>query len=338
MQTKMTNSTTVPTRATGPACTPESPVASAPHVTRDPEAVSRRRFLASALGLSGACVAAFAAPLVARSLFAPGVALADPAATVVEGAATSARADGEVSGPANSAQMDDAHDGLYYLRNEITMGETVALSNETDPNSTDEDVNHGLGWEGTMEVTVNSATLYQGSFNVDEDLNELDLGYIAQGKPGGVSDSEYVWTDWRLLIIGLTMTNVDAVTPTQAARDANDPKQKVDFSTLPEDVFKDFNIGSWRLTSKYTGPYSPEVATFNGTKDDPGMGEIYHYQLEPGETREFLIGYWVRFDTDFSGLYLMGNVGGQLPNGNFFKLDVVAANAAAAEGTDVPLA
>ena len=338
MKTKMTNSTSAPIRATGSARPLESPTASARGVSRDLEVVSRRRFLASALGLSGACVAAFAAPLVARSLFEPGVALADPAAIVAGDVSAIAPKDGEVFGPADSAQMDDAHDGLYFLRNEVAMGETVALNNETDPNSTDGNVNHGLDWEGTMEVTVNSATLYQGSFNGDEDLNNLDLGYIAQGKPSGVSDCEYVWTDWRLLIISLTMTNVDAVTPTQAARDANDPKQKVDYSTLPEDVFKDFNIGSWRLTSKYTGPYSPEVATFNGTKDDPGMGEIYHYQIEPGETKEFLIGYWVRFDTDFSGLYLMDNVGGQLPNGNFFKLDVVAANAEAAEGTGVAVA
>ena len=35
-----------------------------------------------------------------------------------------------------------------------------------------------------MEVTVNSATLYQGSFNVDEELGSLNLGYIAQGSPG----------------------------------------------------------------------------------------------------------------------------------------------------------
>ena len=291
------------------------------------EAVSRRRFVAGALGLAGACVAAFAAPLVARSAF------ADPAASIVDGAAASAR-DGMVNGPADSARADDP-DGLYFLRNEIPMGQTVALSNETDPNSTPDQVNHGLGWEGPMEVTVNSATLYQGSFNVDEDLNKLDLGYIAQGKPGGLSDCEYEWTDWRLLIVSLSMTNVDAVTPVQAARDANDPDQKADFSTLPEDMFKDFNIGSWRLTSKEMGAYDSIVATFSGTKDDPGMGEVYHYQLEPGEKKDFLIGYWVRVDADFSGLYLMDNVDGQLPNGNFFKLDVVAANAEAAEGTSL---
>lgn len=339
MQAKKTNPTTVPTAPAAPTG-PAIPVRSA----RDSEAVSRRRFLASALGLGGACVAAFAAPFAARSLFAPDVALADPAYSVVAGAAdklraaaASAHGDGEVYGPADSSMADGTPDGLYFLRNEIPMGQTVALSNETDPNSTDDQINHGLGWEGTMEVTVNSARLYQGSFNVDEDLNQLDLGYIAQGKPGGVSDCDYVWTDWRLLVVDLTMTNVDAVTPVQAAKEAATAGEDVQVADVPEDVLKDFNIGSWRLTTEGMTPFDTIIATFNGTKDNPGLGEIYHYQIEPGETKTFHLGYWVPVDADFDGLYLMANVDGQLPNGNFFKLDVLAANPEAAEGTTVPL-
>lgn len=315
----------------------------------DSELVSRRRFLASAAGLACASLAAFVAPFAARAAF------ADPAATIVEGsgdAAGSAAADSAGAGappsPAASQAGDTAAgsaagdaldptsaEGLTFMHTEVPMGETVALNNETDPNSTEDRINHGLDWAGTMEATVHSATLYQGSFNVDEDLQHVDVGYIAQGAPSLDAGEEYDWTAWRLLMVELELHNVDAVTMMQSYRDADDPKQKADFSTMDEDVFKDYNIGSWHLTWPGVPYFGSSVATFNGTKDDPGLSEIYHFQLEQGEARTYTLGFWVRATTDFSNLYLVDAVGGQMPNGNFFKLDVTPANPEAAAGTNL---
>lgn len=140
----------------------------------------------------------------------------------------------------------------------------------------------------------------------------------------------------------MQLRNVDAVTPLRAAVEEAEANPDLGIAVdSGSSTIDDFNIGSrYLLSSQSTlmsgeGWFDGSVATFSGTKDNPGLGEIYHFTIEPGETKTFLLGFWLPVDADLGDLWLMAAAGGQRPNGNFFKLDVTAASPQAAAGTSL---
>ena len=170
----------------------------------------RRRFVLGVAGLASGAVAALVGPLAISACLAQA---AEPNAAcsstqgegtvAVAPASSSTDAEAGSAGPGGDAWSTAStfgFDPFAYMVNEVPMGQTAVLSNATDPNAAPDRSTRALGWEGAMEVTVNSATLYQGSFNVDEELGSLNLGYIAQGSPVSLTGGSYALEDWRFLV------------------------------------------------------------------------------------------------------------------------------------------
>lgn len=132
----------------------------------------RRRFVLGVAGLASGAVAALVGPLAISACLAQA---AEPNAAcsstqgegtvAVAPASSSTDAEAGSAGPGGDAWSTAStfgFDPFAYMVNEVPMGQTAVLSNATDPNAAPDRSTRALGWEGAMEVTVNSATLYQG--------------------------------------------------------------------------------------------------------------------------------------------------------------------------------
>jgi hypothetical protein len=181
----------------------------------------------------------------------------------------------------------------------IGLGETVALANTGDDTY--------VPWEGTMEVTIDDATLYD---SLSDAQAATELGDIVMSE---LKARDAFGTDVKLLVMHITVANVDA--------SISNSDQPYLFAASP--VFDPYypeasaegELGSVAWTS-YWDCFA--MGTFDGAKDDATDREAGSFELEPGATRTLTLGYWVPGSscaimpgcTDYSKLIVRPSVSG----------------------------
>lgn len=150
----------------------------------------------------------------------------------------------------------------------IAIGETATLSN---------DAAISVPWDGSMEVTLENATLYTTTLEAAE---TFDIGNVFIDD---VTAREWYGDDCQLLVLQVKVTNIDAISTTGDY-----------FAVDPFTPYYPFWNGDTEEIP-WTS-YAPcELATFNGTPQGVSASsrDVNNFDLAAGETKEMVLGYWV---------------------------------------------
>ena len=196
---------------------------------------------------------------------------------------------------------------LAPYKKTVSIGETCSLANLDDAKITitnsytgdkiETNVPKFVSWTGTLEASVDDATLYG---TLAEAQAACDLGVVFYENPPEAIESPL------LLVMHVTVTNVDA-TP------------GVDVAT----VWDYFSIDAFRPV--YRGDIAMmggNLATFDGAPEglDPQSPYSNDYSLAQGETRTLTIGWWVDGSRDLSDIILRPSLSASMPGPVIFEL------------------
>lgn len=182
----------------------------------------------------------------------------------------------EATQPAASYSSDDRLDQPSEGR--VPVGQTVRLAN--DPDSRKRDVM----WDGAMDVTVNSAALYELPAIASE---KEDIGSI-------ISTISPYETNGGILVVHMTFHNIDA--ESRLVRAGASEGKYVFFSSLfqPKALVGDEVV---IVGSPYAFGSSPQEAS----ESISGTG---NFTLEPGESITCTMSYWIDGGVNLSDIVI----------------------------------
>ncbi len=206
---------------------------------------------------------ASATPAVALALFLLCACSSQPSA---QAAASTSGDRGPIVATSSSADLPSASSASRDESRRIPVGTMAALSN--DPSSATQDVM----WDGTMEVTVDGATIYGSP---EEAAANEDLGAVVDQRDR---------SGHRILVVKMTFHNVDATSRLAAPESGKGTYEF--FSTLFQPKF---------TTENGEVAFAGFVYSFDGAPEgtDPTVQSASNFVLEPGQTATYTLGFWL---------------------------------------------
>lgn len=188
----------------------------------------------------------------------------------------------------------------------VGIGETLKLNSNEPIGLKDKLLNYyaGLGFDGTMELTVSTATLYDSYFAVG--LKKEDIR-------GEISDFQGL----SFLLLDCRLKNENAAALTPEDKDFNISL----LSLCQKQRFDGYNTLGGGASSSERLTYSSEANYFSlyqkkmekGSATDP----YFHYNLKQGETMNFELGFFVKKE-DYENKNYILNIG----NSSMYKYGV----------------
>ena len=184
----------------------------------------------------------------------------------VQEAASASENRGPIVATPSSDGLPSASSASWDESGHIPVGTAAALSN--DPSSATQDVM----WDGTMEVAVDSATLYGSP---EEAATAENLGTVVDQR----DRSEH-----RILVVRMTFHNVDAISRLAAPESGKGAYEF--FSTLFQPKF---------VTESGEVAFAGVIYSFDGAPEgtDPTSQSASNFVLEPGKTATYTLGFWL---------------------------------------------